>query len=124
MDGTDVSGLCHKSELSDNKSANAIRAFAVGDRVKAVVLKMDADKRRVAFGLKPSYFDDGDLDDVDEDDDEDDDVDEEVDEDDTEGPSSSTKRARLDEDWMALGGLTRQDYGDDADYGDDYNDAW
>ena len=39
-------------------------------------------------------------------------------------PSSSTKRARLDEDWMALGGLTRQDYGDDADYGDDYNDAW
>ena len=74
VDGTDVSGLCHKSELSDNKSANAIRAFAVGDRVKAVVLKMDADNRRVAFGLKPSYFDDGDLDDVDEDDDEDDEL--------------------------------------------------
>ena len=82
VDGTDVSGLCHKSELSDNKSANAIRAFAVGDRVKAVVLKMDADKRRVAFGLKPSYFDDGDLDDVDEDDDEDDEDNEEDDEDD------------------------------------------
>ena len=77
VDGTDVSGLCHKSELSDNKSANAIRAFAVGDRVKAVVLKMDADKRRVAFGLKPSYFDDGDLDDVDEEDDEDDEDNEE-----------------------------------------------
>ena len=91
VDGTDVSGLCHKSELSDNKSANAIRAFAVGDRVKAVVLKMDADKRRVAFGLKPSYFDDGDLDDVDEEDDEDDEDDEDNEEDEEEGDLNSSE---------------------------------
>ena len=77
-----------------------------------------------ASGARKAHGSTNEDDGIDEDDDEDDDVDEEVDEDDTVGPSSSTKRARLDEDWMALGGLTRQDYGDEADYGDDYNDAW
>ena len=54
--GTSISGLCHRSELSDSKSADAVRAYEVGDKVKAVVLKVDPAKGRVSFGLKPSYF--------------------------------------------------------------------
>lgn len=88
IDGTDISGLCHKSELSDNKTSDAVRAFAVGDRVKAVILKLDHEKKRISFGLKPSYFADEDFDDEEdeqeEDSDEEDEDDEYDDEDDEE----------------------------------------
>ena len=58
----------------------------------------------------------GDMDELSEDDDDDDD-----------DESHRSKRTRTEDDWMALGGLTRQiaDEDDDADYADDYeNDAW
>ncbi|KAI6007158.1 hypothetical protein EDD15DRAFT_2209398 [Pisolithus albus] len=41
IDDSKVSGLCHKSELSDNKDADvtvALRTFREGDRVKAIIL--------------------------------------------------------------------------------------
>ncbi|WFD29443.1 rRNA biogenesis protein rrp5 [Malassezia sp. CBS 17886] len=66
VEGTNTSGLCHRSELSDTKASNAVRAFAVGDKVKAVVLKVDEEKHRVSFGLKPSYFEDVDWEDKEE----------------------------------------------------------
>ncbi|KAH9960794.1 hypothetical protein BGW80DRAFT_1438825 [Lactifluus volemus] len=56
IEGTKVSGLCHKSELSDNKDADttlALRSFREGDMVKAVVCSVDLDKRRISFSLKP-----------------------------------------------------------------------
>lgn len=57
IDGTRLSGLAHKSQLSDDSShADALKAFSVGDRVKAVVLKVDAESRKLSFGLKPSLF--------------------------------------------------------------------
>lgn len=51
-----VSGLCHKSEIADApvKDINAI--YSVGDLVKAKILAIDTDKRRISFGLKSSYF--------------------------------------------------------------------
>ncbi|KAI9905452.1 hypothetical protein PsorP6_013429 [Peronosclerospora sorghi] len=52
-----VSGLCHVSEIADDKVTQPLDAiFAVGDYVKAKVLKVE--DRRVSFGLKPSYFED------------------------------------------------------------------
>ncbi|KAI0314775.1 nucleic acid-binding protein [Amylostereum chailletii] len=54
-----LSGLCHKTELSDNKDADttlALRSFREGDQVKAIIRSIDLDKKRIAFGLKPSYF--------------------------------------------------------------------
>lgn len=59
-----VSGLCHKSEIADKpvKDINAI--YSVGDLVKAKVLDINLEKRRISFGLKSSYFK-SDLDDVD-----------------------------------------------------------
>ncbi|KAH7106737.1 nucleic acid-binding protein [Auriculariales sp. MPI-PUGE-AT-0066] len=59
IDGTNVSGLCHKSQISDNADADVQRAMqnlTQGDRVKAVVLSVELEKRRINFGLKPSYF--------------------------------------------------------------------
>ncbi|KAL0951450.1 hypothetical protein HGRIS_008139 [Hohenbuehelia grisea] len=57
IESSKLSGLCHKSELSDNKDADvtvALRGFREGDRVKAVIL--DIKKGRISLGLKPSYF--------------------------------------------------------------------
>lgn len=49
--------------MSDNKDADvtlALRSFREGDRVKALVTSIDHGKKRISFGLKPSYFgDDG-----------------------------------------------------------------
>ena len=39
----------------------ALRSFREGDKVKAVVLSADIEKRRISFGLKPSYFAEEDL---------------------------------------------------------------
>ena len=34
----------------------ALRSFREGDKVKAVIMSIDTEKRRISFGLKPSYF--------------------------------------------------------------------
>ncbi|EPQ29181.1 uncharacterized protein PFL1_03468 [Pseudozyma flocculosa PF-1] len=83
IEGTSLSGLCHRSELSDTKEVDAIKAFHVGDRVRAIVLDVNREKRRISFGLKPSYFEAKDFEDSDDDsDDEGDDDDEDSDGDD------------------------------------------
>ncbi|KAI0375236.1 hypothetical protein BV20DRAFT_934020 [Pilatotrama ljubarskyi] len=64
IEGSKLSGLCHKSELSDNKDADvtlALRSFREGDKVKAMILSIDREKRRISFGLKPSYFEEKDF---------------------------------------------------------------
>ncbi|KAG8794803.1 rRNA biogenesis protein rrp5 [Ceratobasidium sp. 428] len=61
---TKISGLCHKSEVSDNKKANvgeALKSFREDDMVKAVILSIDTTKRKISFGIKPSYFADVDF---------------------------------------------------------------
>ncbi|CAE6393843.1 unnamed protein product [Rhizoctonia solani] len=62
--GTKISGLCHKSEISDNKKANvaeALKSFREDDLVKAVILSIDTKARKISFGIKPSYFDEEDF---------------------------------------------------------------
>ena len=59
IEDADVSGLCHKSEISDKKSKNvfkALQGFREGDRVKAVITGVDKEKGRVNFSIKPSLF--------------------------------------------------------------------
>ncbi|UNI16377.1 rRNA bioproteinsis protein rrp5 [Purpureocillium takamizusanense] len=57
-----VSGLCHRSQMADKAVKDATKLYKEGDVVKAKVLEVDADKRRISFGLKPSLFDDEDSD--------------------------------------------------------------
>ncbi|MCO5565819.1 hypothetical protein L7F22_019494 [Adiantum nelumboides] len=57
IDGTTLSGLAHKTQLSDDADPDqAVKAFSVGDKVKAVILKLDVEKKKLSFGLKPSLF--------------------------------------------------------------------
>jgi rRNA biogenesis protein RRP5 len=45
-----------ETQLADTAADDALKAFSIGDRVKAKVLDIDTGKNRIAFGLKPSYF--------------------------------------------------------------------
>ena len=51
-----VRGLCHRSEIAEQRVEDATKLFAEGDVVKAKVLKLDVSKRHVNFGMKASYF--------------------------------------------------------------------
>lgn len=56
---SNVSGLCHQSEMAEKRVNNVKKLYDEGDSVKAVVLKLDAERKRISFGLKASYFEDG-----------------------------------------------------------------
>ena len=74
--GTKISGLCHKSELVDANGpsiSETLKLFKPGDSVRAIVLKVDCEKRKLSFGLKPSYFFSDDLATSDENEDDDND---------------------------------------------------
>jgi rRNA biogenesis protein RRP5 len=62
VDGSNVSGLCHKSQIADRKVDDISKLYAEGDPVKAKILSIDMEKRRVSFGLKASYFTSDDID--------------------------------------------------------------
>ncbi|KZF26527.1 nucleic acid-binding protein [Xylona heveae TC161] len=60
VDGSvNVSGLCHRSEMAEHRVQDVRKLYNEGDAVKAKVLKVDREKRRVAFGLKAAYFEEG-----------------------------------------------------------------
>lgn len=57
-----VSGLCHRTQMAEKSVQDATKLYKEGDAVKALVLEVDAKKKRINFGLKPSLFDDEDTD--------------------------------------------------------------
>ena len=66
-----VSGLCHRSEIAAKRVEDVRKLYQEGDAVKAKVLKIDPEKRRISFGLKASYFQDEEKGDESSDEDED-----------------------------------------------------
>ncbi|KAJ4970564.1 hypothetical protein NE237_003663 [Protea cynaroides] len=56
IDHTNVVGLCHLSELSDDHIDNIESKYRAGDRVVAKVLKVDEERNRVSLGMKSSYI--------------------------------------------------------------------
>lgn len=59
IDGSaNVSGLCHQSEMAEKRVHDVKKLYEEGDSVKAIVLKLDPEKKRISFGLKASYFED------------------------------------------------------------------
>ncbi|KAL4807665.1 hypothetical protein BDV18DRAFT_106733 [Aspergillus unguis] len=59
VDGSsNVSGLCHRTEMADNRVEDARTLYDEGDAVKAKVLKVDREQGKISFGLKASYFND------------------------------------------------------------------
>lgn len=72
IDGSNnVSGLCHQSEMAAKRIHNVKKLYTEGDIVKAIILKLDEDTKKISFGMKASYFDEDAVDS--EDDSEDDD---------------------------------------------------
>ncbi len=51
-----LTGLCHISQVADVEIKTLEKHYEVGDRVKAVVLKLDNEKKRISLGLKPSLL--------------------------------------------------------------------
>ena len=49
-----LDALCHSSEASDSKLTDLAATFKAGDVVRGVILKTDAEKRRISLSLKPS----------------------------------------------------------------------
>lgn len=62
IDNTNVVGLCHVSELSEDKVENIETKYRTGERVTAKVLKVDKDRHRISLGMKDVYImEDNDL---------------------------------------------------------------
>ncbi|CAM0905650.1 unnamed protein product [Alopecurus aequalis] len=57
IQSSELVGLCHVSELSDEPVLDTNSCFKAGDMVKAKILKIDEERHRVSLGLKKSYFD-------------------------------------------------------------------
>ncbi|EDQ93027.1 uncharacterized protein MONBRDRAFT_22368, partial [Monosiga brevicollis MX1] len=60
-DSANLTGMAHISECADQRIEDLNKLYSAGDAVKAVVLKVDVDKKRISLGIKPSYFDDAGL---------------------------------------------------------------
>lgn len=57
VDGSaNVSGLCHRTKMSDQPGADPKKLYEEGDAVQAKVLNINKEKKQISFGLKASYF--------------------------------------------------------------------
>ena len=55
-DSANVSGLCHRTKMSDQSGADPRKLYDEGDAVQAKVLSINKEKKQISFGLKASYF--------------------------------------------------------------------
>lgn len=51
-----LSGLCHRSEVAAKRVEDVRSLYSAGDVVKAKVLDVNVEKRKISLGLKASYF--------------------------------------------------------------------
>ncbi|KAL3341525.1 hypothetical protein AABB24_025863 [Solanum stoloniferum] len=58
VDHTNLVGLCHVSEISDDRVDNIDSRHKAGDRVTAKILKVDKERHRISLGMKNSYIND------------------------------------------------------------------
>ncbi|CRL24371.1 Tetratricopeptide-like helical [Penicillium camemberti] len=69
IDGSsNISGLCHRSEMADKRVEDARKLYDEGDAVKAKVIKIDLDTKKISFSLKASHFQDEEEDDSEDED--------------------------------------------------------
>jgi rRNA biogenesis protein RRP5 len=54
IDGSDLRGLCHISEVSDQEVKDIGKLYEAEDKVQAYILKVDTDKKKISLSLKPS----------------------------------------------------------------------
>ncbi|KAK4705134.1 rRNA biogenesis protein RRP5, partial [Phenoliferia sp. Uapishka_3] len=77
--GSNMSGLCHKSKVTDDEGTAWTEFVHEGDEVKAIITEINTETKKISLGLKASLFPEGDSSDEDEEDgSEDDDEDAEM----------------------------------------------
>ncbi|KAG7581622.1 S1 domain [Arabidopsis suecica] len=60
IDQIGMVGLCHITQLSDDRIENVQARYKAGESVSAKILKLDEEKRRISLGMKSSYLMNGD----------------------------------------------------------------
>jgi len=75
LSNSEVIGLTHVSECSDDYIKNLLTLYEPGDLVKVLVIKVLKNQRKISFSMKASHFDDDDSDIASSDNDEEDDID-------------------------------------------------
>ncbi|KAJ5952686.1 RRNA biogenesis protein RRP5 [Penicillium vulpinum] len=69
IDGSsNISGLCHRSEMAEKRVEDARKLYDEGDAVKAKVIKIDLESKKISFSLKASHFQDEEEDDSEDED--------------------------------------------------------
>ncbi|KAJ6108913.1 hypothetical protein N7512_008750 [Penicillium capsulatum] len=59
VDGSsNISGLCHRSEMAEKRVEDARTLYDEGDAVKAKIIKIDRGQGKISFSLKASHFQD------------------------------------------------------------------
>ena len=58
LNSTRLTGLCHISQASDEFVKDLTTLFSPGDKVRALVTKLDHEKKKISLGLKASLFQD------------------------------------------------------------------
>ncbi|PGH12623.1 hypothetical protein AJ79_04121 [Helicocarpus griseus UAMH5409] len=115
IDGTtNLSGLCHRTEMAEKKVEDARKLFEKGDIVKAKIIKIDHEKERISLGLKASYFKD--ADDESENDDSEDENEEDVSESEEDGGLELELESGDD---VSMGGVDLEDDEEDDDEDDE-----
>eukprot|EP01147_Barroeca_monosierra_P000265 gene265-3640_t len=56
IENSKLTGLAHISECSDEPIETLEDVYSVGDTVKAKILRLNEENKRISLGLKPSYF--------------------------------------------------------------------
>ncbi|KAJ5356723.1 Nucleic acid-binding OB-fold [Penicillium concentricum] len=69
IDGSsNISGLCHRSEMAEKRVEDARKLYDEGDAVKAKIIKIDLESKKISFSLKASHFQDEEEDDSEDED--------------------------------------------------------
>ncbi|KAL8150493.1 hypothetical protein V2J09_020301 [Rumex salicifolius] len=58
IENSNLVGLCHVSEISDDPVEDVESSYKAGERVTAKLLKVDKERHRISLGMKASYIED------------------------------------------------------------------
>lgn len=56
IDGSNLSGLCHKSNVTDDESTAWTEFIHAGDKVRTMIISINAESSKIAVGIKESLF--------------------------------------------------------------------
>merc|ERR1711957_960005 len=70
IDESELSGLCHLSEVSEQYVKDVKKAYSAGDQVKVAVLRVNNQNKHISLSMKSEHFEDESEEDDEEDDEE------------------------------------------------------